>query len=213
MEKSLHFLRRHKHFGPLIRKHGPPKLRRGRNAFQSLARAIIYQQISGSAALSIYRRFVALFNINLPPGPIDWEKPVARAFPKPEEVLAMPRKSLRSAGLSAQKVAYLKDLAQKFADGTIDPKKFARMSSDEIITHVTQVRGVGVWTAHMFLIFTLNRLDILPTGDLGIRKGFQIVYKLRTLPTPTHMEKLAKEWREHASVASWYLWRVADGEK
>jgi len=212
MDESLAFLRRHKHFKPLIKLHGAPKLRRGRNAFQALARAIIYQQISTAAALSVYRKFVALFGIELP-ATLDWEKPVARKFPTPEEVLSIPDAKLRSAGLSSQKVAYIKDLALKFSDGTIEHKRLARMESDEIVTHLTQVKGIGVWTVHMFLIFTLNRPDILPVGDLGIRKGFQILYGLRELPTPTKMEKLAVEWRPHASVASWYLWRVADGVK
>ena len=111
------------------------------------------------------------------------------------------------------KVIYVRDLAKKFRDGSVNPRAFPRMTSEDIISHLIQVKGVGVWTAHMLLIFTLERLDILPTGDLGIRKGFQIVYKLRSLPSHTHMERLARPWREHASVASWYLWRVADSLK
>ncbi len=212
MDESLAFLKKHKHFKPLVKKHGHPKLRRGKNAFQALARAIIYQQISGAAAQSVYRKFVGLFNIELPAS-VDWEKPSARKFPTPEAVLAMPDAKLRTAGLSTQKVSYVKDLALKFSDGTVDAKKLGRMTSDELVTHLTQIKGIGVWTVQMFLIFTLNRLDILPVGDLGIRKGFQILYGLRELPSPKKMEKLSKEWREHASVASWYLWRVADGEK
>lgn len=122
----------------------------------------------------------------------------------------MPVAKLRAAGLSAQKVAYMRDAAKKFKDGTISPRKFVKMTSQEIVDHLVAIKGVGVWTAHMLLIFTLQRPDILPTGDLGIRKGFQVVYKLRSLPDHERMEKLAKEWREHASVASWYLWRVVD---
>lgn len=213
LEQSQRALRKHKHFARLIKKHGPPKLRRGKNAFQALARAIFYQQISGKAAGSIYRKFVALFGIALPEGSLDWEKPSVRKFPTPEEVLKMPDAKLRSAGLSAQKISYLKDLAQKFADGSIQERQFSRMSSDGIIAHLTAVKGIGVWTAHMFLIFTLNRPDILPVGDLGIRKGFQILYKLEALPSPKDMEQLAEPWRAHASVASWYLWRVADEAK
>lgn len=212
MDTSLAFLKRHPKFGPLIKLHGPPKLRRGKNAFQALSRAIIYQQISGKAAISIYKKFVALFDIHLD-GPIDWEKPTARKFPTPEQVLKMSATRMRSAGLSSQKVSYLKDLALKFSDGTIKHRALHRMTSNDIITVLTEVKGIGVWTAHMFLIFSLNRLDILPTGDLGIRKGFQVVYGLKSLPTADKMEKLAKKWREHASVASWYLWRVADGTK
>ena len=107
----------------------------------------------------------------------------------------------------------MRDLARKCLDGTIDPKKFPKMSSQEIIEHLIAVKGVGEWTAHMVLIFTLRRPDILPTGDLGIRKGFQITYGLRDLPTKKQMEKIAEAWRGHESVASWYLWRAADGKK
>lgn len=169
------------------------------NVFRALCRSIIYQQVSGKAAASILKKFITLF-----PG---------KKFPKPEEVVAMPIEKLRTAGLSGQKASYIKDLAEKFANRTIKHRTLHNMTNEEIIAHLTQVRGVGVWTVHMFLIFTLNRPDVLPTGDLGVRKGFQIVYKLRSLPSPAHMERLAKPWREHASVASWYLWRVADDTK
>jgi len=120
---------------------------------------------------------------------------------------------LRSVGLSGQKAAYIQDLALKFTDGTIKHKSLHKMSTDEVTAHLTQVKGVGVWTVQMLQIFTLGRLDVLPVGDLGIRKGFQIVYKLKVMPTPKEMEKLAAPWRQHASVASWYLWRAADGTK
>ena len=125
----------------------------------------------------------------------------------------MPVDKLRSAGLSGQKVVYLKDLALKFTDGTIKHKRLHAMSSEEITAHLTQIKGVGVWTVHMLQIFTLGRIDVLPVGDLGVQKGFQLFYKLKTLPTPQEMETLAKPWREHASVASWYMWRVADEAK
>ena len=125
----------------------------------------------------------------------------------------MQRQNLRRAGLSPQKAMYIKDLAKKFLDGTIRHRSFHRMTNDEIIEHLVQVKGIGVWTAHMFLIFTLQRPDVLPTGDLGIQKGFQLVYKLKKLPDHKKMEELARPWRKHASVASWYLWRVADGTK
>ncbi len=198
-EASLKVLKKDKRFAALIKQHGAPQLNRGMKPFQSLVRSIIYQQVTGKAAASILAKFEALFS--------------AKRFPTPEEVLAMPMDKLRSAGLSMQKASYIKDLSEKFVDGTIEPKKFKKMTNDEIIEHVTRVKGIGVWTAHMFLIFTLERLDILPTGDLGIQKGFQAVFNLKKLPTPTQMEKLAKDWREHASVASWYLWRAADGAK
>ena len=115
--------------------------------------------------------------------------------------------------MSGQKASYIKDLALKFTDGTILESKLDTMSTEEILTHLIQVKGIGVWTVHMFMIFTLGRLNVLPVGDLGVRKGLQVVYKLRELPSPEKMEKLAKPWRQHASVASWYLWRVADDAK
>jgi len=206
MEASLKALKKDKRFAALIARHGVPDLRRGSNLFQALARAIVYQQLSGKAAGTIYARFVALFN--------NAKLPASKhKFPKPEEVLQMPVDKLRSAGLSGQKVGYLKDLALKFTDGTIKHKTLHTMSTEEVTLHLTQIKGVGVWTVHMLQIFTLGRPDVLPVGDLGIQKGFQILYKLKTVPTPKEMERLAKPWREHASVASWYLWRVADEAK
>lgn len=200
---SLKHLKKDKRFAALIKAHGEPQLSRGMKPFQALVRSIIYQQVSGAAAATILKRFEALFK----------KHPPAGGFPTPEQVLAMPLEKLRGAGLSMQKASYIKDLSEKFTDGTIEQKKFAKMSNDEVIEHVTKVKGIGVWTAHMFLLFTLERLDILPTGDLGVQKGFQILYKLKKLPTPAQMEKLSAPWRPHASAASWYLWRVADGAK
>jgi len=206
MEASLKILKKDKRFAVLIKRHGKPELSRGKNLFQALVRAIVYQQLSGKAAATIYGRFVALFN--------DPKVPAAKhKFPKPKAVLKMPFLKLRSVGLSGQKATYIQDIAQKFTDGTIKHKQLHRMQSDEVTKHLTQIKGVGVWTVHMLQIFTLGRLDVLPVGDLGIQKGFQVVYRLKTLPTPAEMEKLAKNWRPHASVAAWYLWRAADEAK
>ena len=206
MNTSLKLLKKDKRFAALIKKHGAPELTRGTNLFQALARAIVYQQLSGKAAGTIYARFVALFN--------DSKTPISKhTFPKPEVVLTMPFEKLRSVGLSGQKATYLHDLALKFTDGTIKYKSLHNMSTNEVTAHLTQVKGVGVWTVHMLQIFTLGRLDVLPTGDLGVRKGFQTFYKLKTLPTSKQMEKLAVPWRAHASVASWYMWRLADEAK
>lgn len=198
-EASLKLLKKDKRFAALIKQHTLVRLGRGMKPFESLVRSIIYQQVSGAAAATIFKRFKALF-----PG---------KKFPTPQEVVATPLETLRSAGLSGQKASYIHDLAEKFANGSIEHHRLKRMTNDEIIKHLVQVKGIGVWTAHMFLIFTLERLDVLPTGDLGIQKGFQIVYGLKKLPTHEQMEKLAKPWRKHASVASWYLWRAADGAK
>lgn len=203
LSASLAALKRDKRFLPLIKKHGPPTFTRPNlvpgNIFQSLVRSIIYQQVSGKAAASILARFVALSG-------------TAR-FPTPDEVRLMPVGKMRGAGLSGQKASYIKGLAEKFSDGTIRHRSLRRMESPAIVEHLTQVKGIGTWTVHMFLIFTLRRPDVLPTGDLGIRKGFQIVYKLKTLPGHGEMERLALPWRGHASTASWYLWRAADDAK
>ncbi len=212
MEESLKHLSRDRKFKPLIKRYGPPTLRRGKTPFQALTRAIIYQQISGKAASSIYAKFAALYGIKVAT-PIDWESRSAQRFPTPVQVLQTPEETLRSAGLSTQKIKYIKDLALRFTDGTVPHKKLHTMTNEEITQSLIRVNGIGVWTIQMFLIFTLNRLDVLPTGDLGIQKGFQSLYGLKSLPSPRTMERLAKEWREHASVASWYLWRVADDAK
>lgn len=195
---SITHLSNDKHLGAFIRSYGPPQFRRAHTSdpFQSLCEAIIYQQISGGAAASILKKFKAL-----------WPK---KDFPTPADVIKIKPEKLRSAGISPQKLAYLKDLASKFTDGTINPSKFRRMSDEEIIAHVTAVKGVGVWTAQMFLMFTLGRPDVLPTGDLGIQKAFQKVFKLRAKPSPQKMELLARQWAGHRTVACFYLWRMLD---
>jgi DNA-3-methyladenine glycosylase II len=209
MRQSLEALRKDPVFGPLISRYGLPRLSRGKTPFQALSRAIIFQQISGKAASSIYARFVALYGIQVRT-PIEWESRAAHRFPSPREVLDTPDTLMRSAGLSNQKIRYLKDLAEKFADGTVMPERLPRLSNQEIIETLTRVHGIGVWTVQMFLIFTLHRPDVLPTGDLGIRRGFMRVFGLKTMPAPRTMERLARPWREHASIASWYLWKAAD---
>lgn len=202
MDTSARFLKKDKYFSKLIQKHGPIEMSRGGPVFKALARSIVYQQLSGKAAETIFRRFVELF-----------QKNASRKFPTPEQVLAMPLSKLRSAGLSKQKASYLRDLAHHFHTKKINHKKFHKMSNDEIIEHLLRVKGIGEWTVHMFLIFTLGRPDVLPVGDLGIRKGFQVVYKLKALPDKKMMEKLAMPWRQHATLAARYLWKAADDEK
>jgi DNA-3-methyladenine glycosylase II len=216
MDPSLKLLKKDKRFAALIKAHGKPELTRGKNLFQALVRSIVYQQLSGKAAATIYARFVVLFS-GKDFSKLSGEEVKALAaktkFPTPAQVAKMDFLKLRSASLSGQKATYIQDLATKFTDGTIKHKQLHNMSTEEVTKHLTQVKGVGVWTVHMLQIFTLGRLDVLPVGDLGIQKGFQIVYKLKKLPTAKEMELLAKPWRAHASVASWYLWRAADGAK
>ena len=198
---SVTRLKKDPYIGPLIKKYGPPDIEsyHGKiDIFNALLRSIVYQQLSGKAAATILARLVALF-----PG----------GKPTPETLLKIRAPRLRTAGLSRAKVEYVRDLARKCIDGTVDQKRFPKMTSGEIIEHLTAVKGIGQWSAHMLLIFTLHRLDILPVGDLAIRKGFQSAYKLDKMPNAKEMEALAKDWRAHASVASWYLWRVADEDK
>ena len=184
--------------GAFIKSFGPIAHRRRHSghAFQSLAEAIIFQQLSGKAAGTILKRFVALFP--------------NKKFPTPEDVLKIKTEKLRAAGLSGQKASYLKDLSAKFKDGTINQKLFSKMSDGEIIAHVVAVKGIGEWTAQMFLMFTLTRPDVLPTGDLGIQKGFQKLFKLKAKPSPKQMERLAKQWAGHRTLACMYLWRFVD---
>ncbi|HEY6022384.1 MAG TPA: DNA-3-methyladenine glycosylase [Candidatus Paceibacterota bacterium] len=197
-EASRKHLLKDAHLGAFIKAHGPLEHRRPHHggAFQSLAEAVIYQQLSGKAADTINTRFKAL-----------WPK---KKFPTPDDVLRIKIEKLRAVGLSGQKSVYLKDLAAKFLDGTIDEKKFKHMSDQEVVAHVTAVKGVGVWTAQMFLMFTLNRPDVLPTGDLAIQKAFKKLFNLRALPKPDRMEKLSRAWAGHRTVACFYLWRMMD---
>jgi len=169
------------------------------DAFQSLTRSIVYQQLSGKAATTILNRFLSQFRES--------------KFPSPKQVLSLKDAQFRSAGISGQKMGYMRDLAKRFLDGTIVPKKFPKMTDEEIREHLIVVKGIGRWTADMFLMFTLYRPDVLPTGDLGIQKGFQKAFGLKKLPNPITMEKLAKKWVPYRTVASYYLWRIADEDK
>jgi DNA-3-methyladenine glycosylase II len=188
--------------GRLIRDIGPCRLvpSRGRSPFESLARAIAYQQLHDKAADSILRRFVALF-----PG---------RRFPSPAEVLATDVRAIRKAGFSRAKVVALRDLAAKALDGTVPTGAAIRRLDDEaVIERLTAVRGIGRWTVEMLLIFHLNRPDVLPIDDFGVRNGFRIAYGRRTMPTPREVGRYGERWRPYRTVASWYLWRTVDRAK
>jgi DNA-3-methyladenine glycosylase II len=198
LKKSLRHLKGDVRLAPLILQHGTPPFSPKRNTFQALSESIIYQQLSGKAAAAIYSRFLDIFP--------------RRKFPTPGHLLTIPLPRLRAAGLSTQKASYLLDLAAKFADGTIQPRKFSVMTDEEISEHLIQVKGIGQWTADMFLMFALNRPDVLPVGDLGIRNGFRKLYNLRKDPTPEKMIALAEPWRPYRTVASWYLWRVLENK-
>lgn len=178
-----------------INKKNLRKLEPSKNYFLSLASSIISQQISTKAAESIYKRFLKLFSKRTPSATL---------------LLSFSTEDLREVGLSNQKVIYIQDLARKFKDKSIDPKRFPAMSDDEIIKHLTEVKGIGEWTAHMFLIFALNRLDILPIGDLAIKKGFQKAFKLKKLPSDKKMFQLAEAHKGKWTELSLHLWYIVD---
>ncbi len=190
-----HFDARDAVMAGVIRRMGPFKLKRNRNYFQVLCKAIVGQQISTKAAESICHRFQGLFT---------------NSRPTPEKVQSLPEQRLREVGLSAQKVKYLKDLSTKFLDGTVRPHRMAYQDNEEIIQQLTSVYGVGRWTAEMFLIFSLNRMDVLPVGDLGLRAGVQQLYNMRALPTPVKVLALGKKWQPYQTVGTWYTWRSLD---
>jgi DNA-3-methyladenine glycosylase II len=186
----------------LIREVGPFTLtpRSERSPFESLARAIAYQQLHDKAAESILRRFVALF-------------PTKR-FPQPKDLLAMNEEAIRGAGFSQAKVAALRDLASKTLDGTVPTGAIVRKLDDEaIIERLVAVRGVGRWTVEMLLIFQLGRPDVLPVDDFGVRNGFRIVYDRRSMPKPNEVLRYGERWKPYRTAASWYLWRAADRTK
>jgi DNA-3-methyladenine glycosylase II len=181
--------------GAVIARSGPCRIEGRRDPFLSLAEAIVYQQLNGRAAATIWRRFASLF-----PG---------RRL-SPGGLLAIDPRRLRAAGLSRQKAAYLRDLAARFHDGSLDPRRLRRMGDDEVVEAVTRVKGIGRWTAEMFLIFCLKRPDVWPVGDLGILKGLQRLHGMRRLPSPRRALSLGERWRPYRTIATWYLWRGVD---
>jgi DNA-3-methyladenine glycosylase II len=206
----------------IIERVGPCRMEFDEPQFHSLAEAIVYQQLNGKAAVTIFKRFAALAGDPL----------------TPEGILKLTPEQMRAVGLSKQKSSYLLDMAERAHRGELNFSRLPEMSDEEVIEHLTQVKGVGVWTAHMFLMFTLRRPNILPTGDFGVRMAVYKHYldkraaKKRTekstkakghkgprkktsspkitLPSPDQMEKIAKSWEPYRSIACWYLWRSLD---
>ena len=180
----------------LVAEAGPIKLRKPVDThFAALVRSIVYQQLAGRAAAAIHGRVVAVLDGRV----------------EPARLLAQSEESLRGAGLSANKLASLRDLAAKVLDGTVvlDPKGLARENDEEVITRLTTVRGIGEWTAHMFLMFQLRRLDVWPTGDLGVRKGYGLAWAV-PMPTAKQLEELGDPFRPYRSVTAWYCWRAVE---
>jgi DNA-3-methyladenine glycosylase II len=178
----------------IIERVGPCRMEFGVPEFASVAESIVYQQLNGKAAETIFNRFAALAGEPL----------------TPEGILKLSDEQLRSVGLSKQKSGYLKDLSAKTADGSLDFARLPELSDEEVIKHLTQVKGIGVWTAQMFLMFSLGRPDVLPTGDYGVQVAIKKHYKKRKLPKPDIMEKIARPWAPYRSIACWYLWRSLD---
>lgn len=165
--------------------------------FDALIRAIVYQQLSGKAAATILGRVLAIYG---------------NRYPSADELLATPEEPLRAAGLSRQKLSYLRDLARHVADGSLPLDTIHQLDDEVIVEALTAVKGIGRWSAHMFLMFRLGRPNVLPTLDLGIRKGVQRAYRMRALPPPKKVEQIGARWSPYATYACWYLWRSIDGD-
>lgn len=180
--------------------HAPlPTFSPHKNYYQELVESIISQQLSVKAAAAILRRFNELFVAD---------------FPSPEDILTHDIETYRAIGLSRQKASYIRDLAEKVIDETVKFDHLDSLSNQEVIDELIQIKGVGVWTVHMFLLFCMGRLDVLPTGDLGIRNGIQKLYELPERPDDATIEKLAKhhKWHPYESIASWYIWHSLDNK-
>jgi len=181
----------------LIDKFGPPNFNLMNNYYESLIRSIVYQQLSGKAASIIYERFLDLFVFDI--------------YPEPKDILAVSIETLRSSGLSYQKVNYIRDLSEEWQEGTMNLTDIDSMTDEEISSELIKVKGIGQWTADMFLMFTLGRPDVFPFGDLGIQKGVMILTNMNRLPTQKEMERKTKKWQPYRTVAAWYLWKLVDG--
>ncbi len=175
----------------IIDRVGPYKIQYREPVFETLVRSIVFQQLSGKAAGTIYGRLAEATG-----------SPIL-----PEQILALTEERMRELGLSRQKIAYIRDLAARAQSGELDFDACQRLRDEEILEHFTAVKGVGIWTVQMFLIFALRRQNVLPTGDLGVRAAIQKAYGLDEMPKPTDVERIAQPWAPYCSVASWYLWR------
>ena len=197
IDKGLkHLKKEDEKMGRLIAEFEKPEFKKDSNYFEALVRAIVYQQLSGKAAATIYKRFKDLFPNN--------------KYPSPSMVMKISHEELRSVGLSNQKASYIHNIANAFYAGKI-PKDIESLVDNEVIECLTTIKGVGPWTAEMFLMFTLNRRDVFPVTDLGIQKGFQLFFQLDELPSSDQMIEKAEHWSPYRTLASWYLWRLVEG--
>ena len=196
IEAGLYLLKKDKNMQDLINKFGRPDFNLGQDYFQSLLRSIVFQQLSGKAAKTIYERLVNL-------------------IPKttnlcPNEVLKLDKDEMRKAGLSFQKINYVRNLADYFENNSFQNKYVERMTDQEISKELIQIKGIGQWTVDMFLMFTLNRADIFPFTDLGIQKGIMKILKKKNLPSKKEMVNCSSKWKPYRTIACWYLWRMVD---
>ena len=181
----------------IISKAGPYRMQYREPVFQTLVRSIVYQQLSGKAALTIFNRLAAAAKVN----------PMT-----PEAILKLRPQKMRTLGLSKQKIVYVRELARLTRDGDIRFEGLPDMNDAAIIETLTRVKGVGVWTVQMFLMFALQRPNVLPVGDLGVRAAMKKAYGLAELPKPQEMERIAAAWHPYRSIASWYLWRSLENQ-
>ena len=193
----LHLKKADPVIGSIVERVGPYRMQYREPSFETLVRSIVYQQLSGKVARVIFDRVLAA----MPGGKLT-----------PEAVLKLTPARMRKCGLSKQKTAYIRDLARKTAKGLLKFETLPELADADVIEHLTQVKGIGVWTAHMFLMFALERPNVLPTGDLGIRSAIRKAYGLDDLPHPKKVEEIAVAWAPYCSVASWYLWRSLDNQ-
>lgn len=198
MKRAIHHLKQADPvLAAIIDRVGPFKIQYREPVFQTLVRSIVYQQLNGKAALTIFNRLME----------------AAKADPlTPASILKLRPQRMRALGLSQQKLSYIRGLARLTKEGDVDFELCETLEDVHVIEHLTRVKGVGVWTVQMFLIFALRRPNVLPTGDLGVRAAMQKAYGLDALPKPAEMERLAAPWHPYCSVASWYLWRSLENQ-
>jgi DNA-3-methyladenine glycosylase II len=198
MKRALtHLKKKDPVLAAIIGRVGAFKMEYREPVFQTLVRSIVFQQLSGKAATTIFNRLAA----------------AAKADPlTPESILRLRPARMRALGLSAQKLSYIRELASMTKRGEVDFERCATLEDAAVVEHLTRVKGVGVWTVHMFLIFALRRPNVLPTGDLGVRAAIKKAYNLAELPKPAEMERLAAAWHPYCSVATWYLWRSLENQ-
>jgi len=181
--------------GALIEAHGPYRPRPAMDHYESLLRTILFQQLNGVAAAAIRDRWLALYG---------------GAYPTPTALLATTDEAFRASGVSRQKAAYMRDVAQHVLAGSLELDALDALSDDEVVAQITAVKGLGEWSAHMFLMFQLGRPDVLPVGDFGVRNGMRVAYQLAAMPTPAEAREIGAHWAPYRSVASWYMWRAVE---